>query len=193
MIFQEPMTSLNPLYTVGDQIAEMIRLHERAVRRRGAAAGAADAGLVEIPAADRRLDDYPHQMSGGMRQRVMIALALVLQSVAAHRRRADDRARRDDPGADPRPAAPPAARARHEHPVRHAQSRRRRRDRARGRGHVCRPRGRGRRRSTALFEQPEASLHAGPARLHPRTRARDIALRPAGGCGSSRSRARCRA
>ncbi|HZH51810.1 MAG TPA: ABC transporter ATP-binding protein [Microvirga sp.] len=76
MIFQEPMTSLNPLYTVGDQIEEMIRLHEpvSAAEARKRAKRMLD--LVEIPAADRRLDEYPHQMSGGMRQRVMIALAL---------------------------------------------------------------------------------------------------------------------
>ncbi|KAG0779462.1 hypothetical protein G6F22_010622 [Rhizopus arrhizus] len=76
MIFQEPMTSLNPLYTVGDQIAEAVLQHEggsyaSAIRR------ARDMlERVEIPAADRRVNEYPHQMSGGMRQRVMIALAL---------------------------------------------------------------------------------------------------------------------
>jgi peptide/nickel transport system ATP-binding protein len=76
MIFQEPMTSLNPLYTVGDQIAEMIALHEPVSR--GEARKRAQTMLehVEIPDAARRLDDYPHQMSGGMRQRVMIAMAL---------------------------------------------------------------------------------------------------------------------
>ncbi|HTN60923.1 MAG TPA: ABC transporter ATP-binding protein [Devosia sp.] len=76
MIFQEPMTSLNPLYTVGDQIGEMIALHEPIGRE--AARGRALEMLqrVEIPDAARRLDDYPHQMSGGMRQRVMIAIAL---------------------------------------------------------------------------------------------------------------------
>ena len=77
MIFQEPMTSLNPLLTIGDQIGEMVRLHEGA----GPAAARSRAldmlRHVEIPAAERRLDDYPHQMSGGMRQRVMIAMALV--------------------------------------------------------------------------------------------------------------------
>ncbi len=76
MIFQEPMTSLNPLFTIGDQIGEMIRLHEpvSAAEARRRATRMLD--LVEIPAAARRLDDYPHQMSGGMRQRAMIALAL---------------------------------------------------------------------------------------------------------------------
>ena len=77
MIFQEPMTSLNPVFTVGDQIMEAMRAHDR--RASGAelrvrAAAALD--RVRIPAAARRLDDYPHQMSGGMRQRVMIAMAL---------------------------------------------------------------------------------------------------------------------
>jgi peptide/nickel transport system ATP-binding protein len=76
MIFQEPMTSLNPLYTVGDQISEMIALHEP-VRRQEARRRALDMlQHVEIPDAAARLDDYPHHMSGGMRQRVMIAMAL---------------------------------------------------------------------------------------------------------------------
>ncbi|HYG43554.1 MAG TPA: ABC transporter ATP-binding protein [Bordetella sp.] len=76
MIFQEPMTSLNPLYTVGDQIAEAVLQHEGGSR--GAALQRAREMLerVEIPAAARRIHEYPHQMSGGMRQRVMIALAL---------------------------------------------------------------------------------------------------------------------
>ena len=76
MIFQEPMTSLNPLFTIGNQIEEMIRLHEPVTRRAARARARAMLELVEIPAADRRLDDYPHQLSGGMRQRAMIALAL---------------------------------------------------------------------------------------------------------------------
>ncbi len=77
MIFQEPMTALNPLLTVGRQIAEMVSLHENVSRR------AADARAVEmlrhvrIPAPERRAKEYPHQMSGGMRQRAMIAMALV--------------------------------------------------------------------------------------------------------------------
>ncbi len=77
MIFQEPMTSLNPVFTVGDQIMEAMRAHDRsrpAAEMRRRATEALD--RVRIPAAARRLDDYPHQMSGGMRQRVMIAMAL---------------------------------------------------------------------------------------------------------------------
>lgn len=76
MIFQEPMTSLNPVYTVGDQIGEALRFH-RGLKRAEARAESLEAlRLVGIPAAERRIDEYPHQMSGGMRQRVMIAMAL---------------------------------------------------------------------------------------------------------------------
>ncbi|MFD1625053.1 ABC transporter ATP-binding protein [Azospirillum griseum] len=76
MIFQEPMTSLNPVYTVGDQIGETLRLHQKLDRPAARAAALAMLKMVGIPAADRRIDEYPHQMSGGMRQRVIIAMAL---------------------------------------------------------------------------------------------------------------------
>ncbi|MDQ3653091.1 MAG: ABC transporter ATP-binding protein [Acidobacteriota bacterium] len=76
MIFQDPMTSLNPVYTVGEQIAEALRLH-RKLSRRDARAGAIEAMKeVSVPDPARRANDYPHQLSGGMRQRVMIAMAL---------------------------------------------------------------------------------------------------------------------
>jgi oligopeptide/dipeptide ABC transporter ATP-binding protein len=76
MIFQEPMTSLNPVFTCGDQVMEAL-IHHRGLDRTGARAEALKLlKLVEIPSAERRLDDYPHQLSGGMRQRVMIAMAL---------------------------------------------------------------------------------------------------------------------
>jgi len=76
MIFQEPMTSLNPVLTIGRQIAETLTLHQ-GLGHRAALAKAADVlRLVHIPEADRRIGEYPHQLSGGMRQRVMIAMAL---------------------------------------------------------------------------------------------------------------------
>jgi peptide/nickel transport system ATP-binding protein len=76
MIFQEPMTSLNPVYTVGDQVGEPLRLHRGMSRRAARAEAIALLGLVGIADPERRVDEYPHQMSGGMRQRVMIAMAL---------------------------------------------------------------------------------------------------------------------
>ena len=76
MIFQEPMTSLNPVYTVGDQISEAVQLHEAASRKTAMERAVEMLGLVGIPSPERRISDYPHQMSGGMRQRVMIAMAL---------------------------------------------------------------------------------------------------------------------
>jgi oligopeptide/dipeptide ABC transporter ATP-binding protein len=79
MIFQEPMTSLNPVYTIGEQIVEPLRLHKK---MEGSAARARAVELlreVGIPEAARRFDEYPHQLSGGMRQRVMIAMALACE------------------------------------------------------------------------------------------------------------------
>jgi peptide/nickel transport system ATP-binding protein len=76
IIFQEPMTSLNPVYTVGDQIAESVILHEGLSRKAAMARAAEMLRLVHIPTPERRVQDYPHQFSGGMRQRVMIAMAL---------------------------------------------------------------------------------------------------------------------
>ncbi len=76
MIFQEPMTSLNPVLTVGHQIAESVRIHTGASAAAARARAAEMLRLVKIPDAERRLNDYPHQFSGGMRQRVMIATAL---------------------------------------------------------------------------------------------------------------------
>jgi peptide/nickel transport system ATP-binding protein len=76
MVFQEPMTSLNPVYSVGEQIAEVVRLHEGLGRRAAIVRATEMLNLVRIPNAERRVHDYPHQFSGGMRQRVMIAMAL---------------------------------------------------------------------------------------------------------------------
>src|SRR5215831_18233925 len=76
MIFQEPMTSLNPVLTIGHQIAETLTLHQGLDRRSALARSVDMLRLVHIPEAERRIGEYPHQLSGGMRQRVMIAMAL---------------------------------------------------------------------------------------------------------------------
>ena len=76
MIFQEPMTSLNPVYSVGEQIAEVVRLHKKLGRREALEHAVEMLRLVHIPNPEARVNDYPHQFSGGMRQRVMIAMAL---------------------------------------------------------------------------------------------------------------------
>ncbi|MBX7148706.1 ABC transporter ATP-binding protein [bacterium] len=78
MIFQEPMTSLNPVYTIGDQIAEAVLVHEKVSKQEALKRSIDMLQKVGIPNPERRVHDYPHQMSGGMRQRVMIAMALSL-------------------------------------------------------------------------------------------------------------------
>lgn len=76
MIFQEPMTSLNPVFTVGNQIAEVFQIHHRLGKRESMERAVEMLRLVKIPAPELRVKEYPHQLSGGMRQRVMIAMAL---------------------------------------------------------------------------------------------------------------------
>lgn len=102
MIFQEPIASLNPCFTVGFQIEEVLRIHmglDRAARRKRAIELFEAVG---IPDPAERLGHFPHQMSGGQCQRVMIAIALACNPKTAHRRRADNRTGRDDPEADSR-------------------------------------------------------------------------------------------
>jgi peptide/nickel transport system ATP-binding protein len=78
MVFQEPMTALNPVFTVGDQIAEVARIHARMSRREAWKKAVEMLTAVGIPAPEQRASEYPHQLSGGMRQRVVIAMALVM-------------------------------------------------------------------------------------------------------------------
>src|ERR687888_589614 len=77
MIFQDPMTSLNPVYTIGKQLVEAIQLHRDVTKKEARSRSLELLKAVGIPRAERRIEDYPHQFSGGMRQRVMIAMALV--------------------------------------------------------------------------------------------------------------------
>src|SRR6202158_4627142 len=79
MIFQEPMTSLNPVFTIGSQIGEAVRLHQHTSRRETLERTVEALRLVGIADPERRVNDYPHQLSGGMRQRVMIAMALACE------------------------------------------------------------------------------------------------------------------
>jgi oligopeptide/dipeptide ABC transporter ATP-binding protein len=76
MIFQEPMTSLNPVFTVGEQIGEVFRVHQGLSKKEARQKAIEMLRLVKVPSPEHRVDDYPHQLSGGMRQRVMIAMAL---------------------------------------------------------------------------------------------------------------------
>ena len=158
MIFQEPMTALNPVMRVGDADRGSSAAARNAVRRGAAREALALFRRVEIPPASAQLDAYPHEMSGGMRQRVMIAMALAGSAAPADRRRADDGARRHDPGADPRPAAQAAARDRAVDPAHHPRSRRDRRNGRPGAGALRRPGGRDARRST-IFDRPAPSLY----------------------------------
>ena len=79
MIFQEPMTSLNPVFTIGDQVAEAVRLHRGVPREQARARALEMLRLVRLADPEQRLDEFPHQLSGGMRQRVMIAMALACE------------------------------------------------------------------------------------------------------------------
>ena len=79
MIFQDPMTSLNPVHTIGRQIGEVVRVHQGISKKAARVRAVETLGLVGIPQPDKRVDNYPHEFSGGMRQRAMIAMAIALE------------------------------------------------------------------------------------------------------------------
>ena len=164
MVFQDPLSSLDPYYAIGDQIAEVYRVHAKASRRAARARAVEVLDRVGIPDAARRARSRPHEFSGGMRQRALIAMALACEPDAADRRRADHRPRRDRPGPDPRPAAHAAGGDGHGAAAGHARRGRRRRERRRGAGDAARPRRRARGRSPRSSARPAERVHAGTAR-----------------------------
>ena len=141
MIFQEPMTALNPLQTIGDQVAETVRRPRRPRPARGAARSRARRSTASgCRRRASRSTRYPHELSGGQRQRVVHRHGDRAAAPAADRRRADDGARRDHAGADPRPAAAARRRGRHGADAHHPRPRRGRRPRRPHRHHARRAR-----------------------------------------------------
>ncbi len=172
MIFQEPMTSLNPVLTIGRQIGETLMLHQGLSRADGDRRTVEMLRLVGIPAPERRVDDYPHELSGGMRQRVMIAMALACNPKlliadepttaldVTVQAQILDLLRQDL-----------QSRLQHRDHRDHPRPRRRRRDGRACRRHVCGQEGRGG-SGKGPVREPAPSLHAGAAGFDPAREAR---------------------
>ena len=166
MIFQEPMTSLNPVTTVGDQVMEAIELHADISRDEARGRVIELFGLVGIPDPKSRFVAYPHQLSGGLKQRVHDRHGHGDAAAPADRRRADDRARCHHPRADPGAAARSFRQDGHRGAADHARLRRGQRGGRPGGGHVRGPdRGGGHARGAA--EPAAPPLHAGPLAVDP--------------------------
>ena len=165
IIFQEPMTSLSPIHTIGDQICEALHLHRKAGAPEGRELVTDMLRLVGFPDPAKALTTYPFELSGGLRQRAMIAMALDLPAGAPDRRRTDHGARRDDPGADPEADAGPAGRARHGRPRHHPRPRRGRQHGGRDRRSLSRQ-GHGERHAQRHLQPagPSLSARAAPCR-----------------------------
>ena len=144
MVFQDPMTSLNPVLKIARQLVETMLVHGRLDRGAGAGPGRDLLGRMGITAPERAIDSYPHQFSGGMRQRVMLAMGFANEPALLIARRADHRARRHHPGADPRADARAQSRFRHRHRPHQPRPRRHRQRLCARRRHVRRRGGRGR-------------------------------------------------
>ena len=179
-VFQEPMTSLNPVFTVGRQIGEVLRTHLGLSRREARDRAIELLRIVRVPAPERRVDEYPHQLSGGMRQRVMIAMAIACDPkllIADEPTTALDLTTQAgilDLMRDIRDTLRDGDH--HDHP-RPRDRRRPRRPRARA---LCRPQGRGGARARHV-RRPAAPLHDRPARRDPpRRRHRPEAARDPG-------------
>ena len=192
MVFQDPMTALNPAMKIRRQLSETLTIHRGMKRREAEAEALAMLKKVGIPEAERRIDQYPHELSGGMRQRIVIAMALLCRPkliVADEPTTALDvtiQAQILDLFRDL------SRRFRHGAGADHPRPRRRRRHRGPCRGHVCRPRGRGGRGRRALRTAGHA-LYGGadpldPAR-RPRGRGGGADPRPAAGSHPSAARA----